>query len=57
MVIAMQISNALFKSLDRSFRKTSPVLELGGIGGQVLHYNILYSIKYFSIRDSPILLI
>ena len=29
MVIAMQISNALFKSLDRSCRKTSPVLELG----------------------------
>jgi len=30
---------------------------LAGIGGQVLHYNILYSIKYFSIRDRPLLLI
>jgi hypothetical protein len=29
----------------------------GGIWGQVLHYNILYSTKYFSIRDRSSLLI
>jgi hypothetical protein len=28
-----------------------------GIWGQVLHYNILYSTKYFSIRDRSSLLI